>query len=117
MNIIYYTQTFRTKCNEILNAFTVNNKELIDMIHNDPNLLYDLPFIKSRELQPSKWADILKNIEYQDLKKNTMRTTDAYQCYKCKKNKIVIYERQTRSADEPMTIFFECQNCGNKWKK
>ena len=117
MNIIYYHPTFITKINEILNALCIDNSILLDKIKINNQYIYELALLKSRDLFPSKWIAVIKHIEYQDLKKDTLRTTDAYQCYKCKKNKIVIYERQTRSADEPMTVFFECQNCGNKWKK
>ena len=34
----------------------------------------------------------------------------------CGKNKCTYYELQTRSADEPMTTFVSCLNCGNHWK-
>lgn len=42
--------------------------------------------------------------------------TEAFQCSKCKQRKCVYRQQQTRSADEPMTTFVTCTNCGNKWK-
>lgn len=27
------------------------------------------------------------------------------------------YEKQTRSADEPMTVFGTCLDCGKKWRQ
>jgi len=43
-------------------------------------------------------------------------TTDQFQCGKCKKRQTTYYQMQTRSADEPMTTFVRCVNCGNAWK-
>lgn len=37
-------------------------------------------------------------------------------CGKCKGKKTTYYQMQTRSADEPMTTFVTCHDCGNKWK-
>ncbi|KAF9055445.1 transcription elongation factor [Hymenopellis radicata] len=42
--------------------------------------------------------------------------TDGFQCGRCKQRKTVYRQAQTRSADEPMTTFVTCTNCGNKWK-
>ncbi|KAH6638289.1 transcription elongation factor S-II [Boeremia exigua] len=39
-----------------------------------------------------------------------------FQCGKCKQRKVSYSQAQTRSADEPMTTFCECMNCGNRWK-
>ena len=39
-----------------------------------------------------------------------------FTCFKCKSNKCTFYQLQTRSADEPMTTFVTCLNCGNRWK-
>lgn len=40
----------------------------------------------------------------------------AFTCGKCKSKKTTYFEMQTRSADEPMTIFVTCLNCGKRWK-
>lgn len=39
-----------------------------------------------------------------------------FTCRRCKGNKTTHYERQTRSSDEPMTVFVTCLTCGNRWK-
>ncbi|KAF2707496.1 transcription elongation factor-like protein s-ii [Pleomassaria siparia CBS 279.74] len=39
-----------------------------------------------------------------------------FTCGKCKKKMVSYSQAQTRSADEPMTTFCECMNCGNRWK-
>jgi len=42
--------------------------------------------------------------------------TDMLKCGKCKKNNCTYNQIQTRSADEPMTTFVLCNECGNRWK-
>jgi len=43
--------------------------------------------------------------------------TEMFKCGKCKQRKCTYYQMQTRSADEPMTTFITCTNCGNKWRE
>ncbi|PIK48939.1 Transcription elongation factor A protein 1 [Apostichopus japonicus] len=38
-------------------------------------------------------------------------------CFKCGKKNCTYNQVQTRSADEPMTTFVFCNNCGNRWKR
>ncbi|XP_005107044.1 transcription elongation factor S-II [Aplysia californica] len=42
--------------------------------------------------------------------------TDLFKCGKCRKNNCTYNQVQTRSADEPMTTFVYCNECGNRWK-
>lgn len=42
--------------------------------------------------------------------------TDMLKCGKCKKKNCTYNQLQTRSADEPMTTFVLCNECGNRWK-
>jgi len=39
--------------------------------------------------------------------------TDMFSCEKCGKNRTTYYQMQTRGADEPMTIFVTCLDCGH----
>lgn len=43
-------------------------------------------------------------------------TTDLLKCGKCNKRNCTYNQLQTRSADEPMTTFVLCNECGNRWK-
>lgn len=40
----------------------------------------------------------------------------AFVCKKCKGDKTTYYQMQTRSSDEPMTVFVTCLSCGTKWR-
>lgn len=42
--------------------------------------------------------------------------TDLIKCPKCKKSNVTYNQVQTRSADEPMTTFCLCNECGKRWK-
>jgi len=42
--------------------------------------------------------------------------TDAFRCPRCKQSKCRYIMLQTRSADEPMTTFVTCVNCGHHWR-
>ncbi|KAF7488429.1 Transcription elongation factor A protein 1 [Sarcoptes scabiei] len=43
-------------------------------------------------------------------------STDLIKCPACKKNNCTYNQVQTRSADEPMTTFCFCNECGKRWK-
>jgi len=42
--------------------------------------------------------------------------TDMLKCGKCGKKNCTYNQLQTRSADEPMTTFVLCNECGHRWK-
>ena len=44
-------------------------------------------------------------------------TTDEFKCGKCGLRECTFYQKQTRSADEPMTTFITCVKCGFKWRE
>ena len=50
------------------------------------------------------------------IEKHGQITEGVYKCRICGGKKTVQKELQTRSADEPMTIFITCVNCKNTWK-
>jgi DNA-directed RNA polymerase subunit M/transcription elongation factor TFIIS len=48
---------------------------------------------------------------------NTMgKLLGGYKCKRCKSDDTDYFQLQTRSSDEPMTTFVNCNNCGYAWK-
>jgi len=92
--------------------------------------------LKSKELESAKLAsyspDVLwpdgpysttmfkareKDMRLEEIKaKENEDYNGLFKCKKCGTNKVTYTQAQTRSADEPMTTFFNCLNCGNRWK-
>lgn len=56
------------------------------------------------------------DLEIKLLKTKPQIQTSVFKCLKCQSRNVMSVERQTRSADEPMTIFLSCMNCGNQWR-
>lgn len=48
--------------------------------------------------------------------KGEMLKASLFTCGRCKSTKTTSTQKQTRSADEPMTVFVFCMNCGKRWK-
>ena len=46
---------------------------------------------------------------------DALTVSDAYECPRCLGNKVVYTELQTRSADEPTTVFITCVKCKYAW--
>ena len=78
----------------------------------------ELAYMTHQEMNIDKWSKLIQEKKERD--KNKFDTPKAmttdFKCYKCKKNQCSYYQLQTRSADEPMTTFVTCLNCGARWK-
>ena len=48
--------------------------------------------------------------------KHAIVLSGVYKCKTCGGDKTIQHETQTRSADEPMTLFVTCVNCKKTWK-
>ncbi|KAM4688096.1 transcription elongation factor A protein 1 isoform 1-T1 [Discoglossus pictus] len=75
----------------------------------------------AEEMASDELKEMRKNLTKEAIREHQMaRTggteTDLFSCGKCKKKNCTYTQVQTRSADEPMTTFVFCNECGNRWK-
>lgn len=79
----------------------------------------EIAFMTHQEICPEKWKQLIEDKKVRDKQKyepNIEASTDNFTCNKCKSKKCTYYQLQTRSADEPMTTFVTCLECGKRWK-
>ncbi|KAK4526844.1 hypothetical protein GAYE_SCF28MG4762 [Galdieria yellowstonensis] len=63
-------------------------------------------------LQKKQEADVLGGDKQWELADQT----DAM-CPRCSHQRAYFFQMQTRSADEPMSTFYRCVECGHQWKE
>ena len=72
-----------------------------------------------QDMLPELWKPLIDKTMWRNehvLEEKPAAMTDTFKCGKCKKRECAYQELQLRSADEPMTIFVTCLNCGHRWK-
>lgn len=96
------------------------------------------PTLRAHVLSGQITAEKLISMSHEELKSDARRAADeklasvnmreamvpqveksistSLECSKCRQRKVSYSQAQTRSADEPMTTFCECTNCGKRWK-
>jgi len=115
-----YQQTMRTVFSNLHPHSPVQNTRLLLRVKEGEFPLHAIPFMTPYELFPERWfalKDKLLQREQKILEGNKSRATDQFKCRRCQKSECTYYELQTRSADEPMTIFITCLNCGKEWRQ
>jgi DNA-directed RNA polymerase subunit M/transcription elongation factor TFIIS len=96
----------------------INNKNLWERFNTNELTLEEIAKQNYYELCPENWQEMVDRQAKREkiqLEGDFSRATDKWMCNGCKKRKCTYYELQTRSADEPMTIFIHCLNCGKRW--
>ena len=98
----------------------VKNTELLKSVMNKTTLPREIPFLPFTELFPEKWKKMLDHQSKQEeraLEGDKDMASNMFKCRACGKRQCTYYELQTRSADEPMTIFIRCIPCGKQWRQ
>jgi DNA-directed RNA polymerase subunit M/transcription elongation factor TFIIS len=97
----------------------VNNKSLYSKVHSGDIKIEDLSNMSAIDLAPELYVEMRERQvlrEQRQLEGNKAMATDMFKCGRCNKRETTFYELQTRSADEPMTKFITCVNCGHHWR-
>lgn len=97
----------------------LKNPKLLDSLKSSEINTETLAYMTHQEMNPDHWKGLIDKKMRRDANKynnNTQASTDMFTCGKCKSKRCTYYELQTRSADEPATIFVTCLECGKNWK-
>jgi transcription elongation factor S-II len=80
----------------------------------------DVAKLSVYDVFPDNWKELFDLKTKRDKLKHELKPeamTDVFKCHRCGSRSCSYYEVQTRSADEPMTQFINCLECGNRWKQ
>jgi DNA-directed RNA polymerase subunit M/transcription elongation factor TFIIS len=110
-----YADRLRTVC------INLSSSHVIQLIATKQIKAHELAFMSHQDMNPDKWSALIKAKQLRDKHKYETKveaSTDNFTCpnSKCRSTKCTYYQLQTRSADEPMTTFVTCIDCGKRWK-
>ena len=112
----YFVQIYTDHLFTIIS--NLNNETIQNKLKNKEIKVHEIAFMTHQEMNEKRWEKLL---EAKKLKEENMyapkleASTDDFTCGRCKSKKCTYYQLQTRSADEPMTTFVTCLNCGKRW--
>lgn len=112
--VLLYIEKLRTL---IIN---LKDNDLLANILSKELKAHEFVYMSHQELRPELWERLIEEKKIKDENKYTPKieaSTDNFICGKCKSKKCTYYQLQTRSADEPMTTFVTCLDCGNRFKR
>jgi len=115
-----YSSIARTIVGNLNPNTYIQNKNLFKRFEDGELSLEEIAGFGHTDLYPEIWKDsLIRQFEREkrQLEGNRAMATDQFLCKGCKKRECTYYELQTRSADEPMTIFIQCLNCGKRWRQ
>ncbi len=101
-------------------AAYVGNPRLMARLREGEFKPHEVPFMKAGQLFPENWQTLATEQmkrETAALEGSKEEGCDMFKCKRCGKSRTRYFELQTRSADEPMTIFIRCLNCGKEWRQ
>jgi transcription elongation factor S-II len=138
-NLIDKIVEIEEKLNETLKGETPYLNRVLEIMHNikdekneefRENIINGT--IKPEDLCTMNSVDMLSKNRQKEIEKEIEKKVDevrsdwqekhgqitegVYKCRQCGGRKTIQHEQQTRSADEPMTLFITCLNCKNTWK-
>ena len=96
----------------------IKNMRLLERYVSNEFDASELARMDRESLFPEIWKKLLDEKQKSKFKykKDTDGATNKFKCSRCKKRVCSYFELQTRSADEPMTVFVTCLNCGKRWR-
>ena len=119
-SVLYDVQVRRVLTNMSTRSYLSTKDGVVNRLKAGEFTVSEIPHMGFSVLCPENWSTLYERQmkrEAKMLEVDVSMATDMFLCGKCKKRICTYYEQQTRSADEPMTIFVCCLNCGNRWRQ
>lgn len=116
----FYVNKVVSIANNLDQSSFIKNSTIISKLESGEFDIEKIASMNCQEIFPDNWQKLIEkkketeNILY--LRK-PVATTDSYKCSRCKSTKAEYFELQTRSCDEPTTLFLTCLNCNKQWKE
>lgn len=117
-----FTNIYKHKFLFLKNALT-SNEDLRSKAMTRELSVVEIVSMRPEQLQPEGiYAKTVEDNVHKEMHKEYLirkaeeEHVGFFKCMKCKSNKTTYYQLQTRSADEPMTTYVSCINCGKRWK-
>ena len=115
-----YTTKIRHITGNLMPGSYIENKYLLNEVQKGKLQINEIAALSPYSMNNDLWKDYIhrqQQREKSQLEGNKAMATDQFLCGRCHKRECTYYEMQTRSADEPMTIFITCLNCGKHWRQ
>ena len=116
---LIYVDRFKSLYFNINSKSYVKNKHFLKKLKIKKMTKEEITNLTHRDMKPTLWKKLIdKKIKKDEsmIKGDISAATDEFKCFKCYKRNCTFYQMQTRSADEPMTTFVNCLECGNRWR-
>jgi transcription elongation factor S-II len=115
-----YISKIRSFYSNVSDTSYIQNPHFKQKILNGEIKIDQISNLSVYDIYPENWSQLLDEKIQRDKLKYEMKPTamtDQFKCRKCSSRSCSYYEVQTRSADEPMTQFITCLDCGCRWKQ
>ena len=117
--VVIYVNKMRSLWMNLNEKTHVGNSTMLTMVKNGDIKTKNIAFLTHQEMYPEIWKELIdakiKRDQYK-FEVDKRGATSEFKCRKCKQRECSYTQLQTRSADEPMTTFVTCLNCGNFWR-
>lgn len=114
-----YMSKARSVASNLVPDSYVGNDRLTHRIKDHEFNPHEVVTMSSERVCPERWQTVvdakIRHDEYISTAKPTAMT-DQFLCGRCKKRECSFMELQTRSCDEPASIFVCCLCCGHRWR-
>lgn len=115
------------KLTQLVHSISLN-PQLVSKYNNNTLVLLDDTTLSVGTPVETWWIEHMQKLSYQrmvlaereiyeqDELTQTDNSTAVFVCFKCHSKSIETEQKQTRGADEAMTVFCKCRNCDTRWR-